>query len=102
MKGGIFLNTNIKVLEDDGKLTKYLETSFPTTKVSVTNGNVSIYEKTNIKKINPITYNIKTSKSNLIVLYFKCNEIKDKKYYISSIKQDFSLVELKEFLQKTL
>lgn len=96
------MNTDIKVLEDDGKLAKYLELSFPTAKVNVTNGNVSIYEKTNIKKINPITYTIYSSKTKLIILYFKCNEIKDKKYYIPSIKQDFSLVELKEFLQKTL
>lgn len=96
------MNTDIKVLEDDGKLTKYLELSFPALKVSVTNGNVSIYERTNIKKINPTTYTISSSKTKLIILYFKCNEIKDKKYYIPSIKQDFSLVELKEFLQKTL
>ena len=96
------MNTDIKVLEDDGKLTKYLELSFSALKVSATNGNVSIYERTNIKKINPITYTINSSKIKIIVLYFKCNEIKDKKYYIPSIKQDFSLLELKEFLQKTL
>ena len=91
-----------KILEDDGKLTRYLETTFPTLKVSINNGSISIYEKTNIQKINPIIYQIHSSNIDLIILYFQCERIKDKKYYIPSIKKDFSLIELKEFLQKTL
>ena len=92
----------LNILKDDRKLIKYIETCFPNIKIDVIDGNVSIYKNTNIKKIIPIIYKIKSSKIKLMILYFKCDEIKDNKYYIPKIKEEFNLLELKNYLNKTL
>jgi len=55
MKGGIFLTCELNVLEDDRKLTKYIETGFPNIKIDVIDGNISIYKNTNIKKLFPLS-----------------------------------------------
>lgn len=63
------MNTDIKVLEDDGKFTKYLETSLPTLKVSITCGSVVI---------------LKNGKTKLMIIgYCKCmkkDKIKENDY----------------------
>jgi len=37
-----------------------------------------------------------------MILYFKCDEFKENKYYIPKIKEEFNLSELKNYLNKTL
>ena len=96
------MTCELNVLEDDRKLTKYIETCFPNIEIEVINGYLSIYKNTNIKKIIPIIYKIKSSKIKLMIFYFKCDEIKENKYYIPKIKEEFNLSELKNYLNKTL
>ena len=97
------LQTSIlTIMEDDRKLSKFIFENFKDVKFNVSSGNETLITKTNIKKINPVIYKIKTSKSSITILYFKSDDIKDKKYYIPKLKQDYSLSELKEYLKGVL
>ena len=86
--------SNLTILEDDRKLTKFILENFKDTDIKSTNGSEMLISITNIKKVNPIIYKIKSSKITLTILYFKCSDIKDKKYYIPKLRQDFNLSEL--------
>lgn len=71
---------------------------FRDVKVKVTSGSEEIIPKTNIKKINPTIYKIKS----IIILYYDCNYFKDKKYYIPKLKQEYNFLEIKEYLKGVL
>lgn len=94
--------STLSILEDDRKLSKYILENFKNIDITSNNGSEVIISATNIKKIIPITYKIKSSKINLTILYFKCDDIKDRKYYIPKLKQDFTLPELKDYLKSVL
>lgn len=97
------LQTSIlTILEDDRKLSRFIAQNFKDAKINVSNGNEILITMTNIKKINPIIYKIKTLNSSVTILYFKSDDIKDKKYYIPKLKRDFNLSELKEYLKGVL
>lgn len=94
--------STLTILEDDRKLTKFILENFKDTDIKSTNGSEMLISITNIKKVNPIIYKIKSSKTTLTILYFKCSDIKDKKYYIPKLRQDFNLSELKDYLKGAL
>lgn len=91
--------TKIAVLKDDGLLVKFLNAEYPSTEIKITNGYEALVSKTNLKEVFPVIYQIKAASIELVVLYFNCSEIKDKKYFIPSVKQEFNLLELKSFLK---
>lgn len=68
----------LNILEDDRKLTKFIIDYFNITDIKITNGKESIIKNTNIKIIKPIIYKI----NKLTILYYKCEDIKERKYYI--------------------
>lgn len=94
--------STLSILEDDRKLSKYILENFKNIDITSNNGSEVIISTTNIKKVIPITYKIKSNKINLTILYFKCDDIKDRKYYIPKLKQDFTLSELKDYLKDVL
>ena len=88
----------LNILKDDRKLTKFIIDYFNITDIKITNGKESIIKNTNIKIIKPIIYKIK----KLTTLYYKCEDIKERKYYIPKLKQDYNLSELKSYLKENL
>ena len=88
----------LNILEDDRKLTKFIIDYFNITDIKITNGKESIIKNTNIKIIKPIIYKIK----KLTIFYYKCEDIKERKYYIPKLKQDYNLSELKSYLKGIL
>lgn len=94
--------TTITLLEDDRKLSKFILENFKDIKINISNGSEILITKTNIKKINPIIYKLKSNNVNITILYFKINDINDKKYYIPRLKQDYTLSELKQYLKGVL
>ena len=94
--------STINVLEDDRKLSKFIIDNFENVDIKITNGSEELISNTNIKKLNPIIYKIKSNNTKLTILYFKCDEIKEKKYYIPKLKQDYTLSELKSYLNHNL
>ncbi len=94
--------SNLTILEDDRKLTKFILENFKDTDIKSTNGSEMLISITNIKKVNPIIYKVKSDKTTITILYFKCSDIKDKKYYIPKLRQDFNLSELKDYLKGAL
>ena len=94
--------STINILEDDRKLTKFIIDNFKSVDIKITNGSEELISNTNIKKVNPIIYKIKSNNTKLTILYFKCDEIKEKKYYIPKLKQDYTLSELKSYLNRNL
>lgn len=79
------LQTSIlTILGDDRKLSKFIVKNFKNAKISVSNSNETLIKMTNIKKINPVIYKVKTSKSSITILYFKSNSkynLLKQKYY---------------------
>lgn len=94
--------STINILEDDRKLTKFIIDNFKYVDIKITNGSEELISNTNIKKVNPIIYKIKSNNTKLTILYFKCDEIKEKKYYIPKLKQDYTLSKLKSYLNRNL
>lgn len=94
--------TTITLLEDDRKLSKFILENFKGIKMNISNGSEILISKTNIKKINPIIYKLKSTNINITILYFKIDDINDKKYYIPRLKQDYTLSELKQYLKGVL
>ena len=88
----------LNILEDDRKLTKFIIDYFNISDIKITNGKESLIKNTNIKIIKPIIYKIK----KLTILYYKCEDIKERKYYIPKLKQDYNLSELKSYLKENL
>lgn len=95
-------DSTITILEDDKKLSKFILENFENVTITSSNGSEKIISITNIKEVNPIIYKIKSSKTNLLILYFKCKDINEKKYYIPKLKQDYNLSELKNYLRGVL
>ena len=87
-------------LFDDNLLTKYLIKKFEGIDIDITNGLVEIYAKTNIKKVNPIIYKIKYRGERTTILYYKIDDIKDKKYYIVKERKDYNLSDLKSYFEE--
>ena len=73
----------LNILEDDRKLTKFI---------------IDYFNITDIKIVKPIIYKI----NKLTILYYKCEDIKERKYYIPKLKQDYNLSELKSYLKGIL
>lgn len=94
--------STLAILEDDRKLTKFLLENFNNIDITPTNGSEMLISITNVKKVNPIIYKIKSDKVKLTILYFKCDDINERKYYIPKLKQDFTLSELKDYLKGVL
>lgn len=94
--------STLAILEDDRKLTKFLLENFNNIDITPTDGSEMLISITNVKKVNPIIYKIKSDKVKLTILYFKCDDIKERKYYIPKLKQDFTLSELKDYLKGVL
>ena len=90
----------ITTLKDDSLLKKYLISRFKGIDIEITNGSIQAYTSTNIKKVNPIIYTIKYQKIKVVVLYYKIEDIKDKKYYIPKLKEDYNLSELKSYFNE--
>ncbi|MEG2351646.1 MAG: hypothetical protein RSA10_01655 [Bacilli bacterium] len=75
---------------------------FKDAKINISNDSEILITKTNVKKICPIIYKLKSTNANIAILYFKIDDIKDKKHYIPKIKQDYTLSELKQYLKEVL
>ena len=88
----------LNILEDDRKLTKFIIYYFNITDIKVSNGKETLLKNTNIKIVRSIIYKIK----KLTILYYKCEDIKERKYFIPKLKQDYNLSELKSFLKENL
>ena len=86
------------IMKDDETLTKWAKEEFPDININVTNGHEKLISQTNLKEVCPIIYQIK----DLVILYFRCDEIKDKKYFITKEKREFNLSELKSYLRGVL
>ena len=65
--------STINILEDDRKLTKFIIDNFKSVDIKITNGSEELISNTNIKKVNPIIYKIKSNNTKLTILYFKCD-----------------------------
>ncbi|MFV0249500.1 MAG: hypothetical protein ACK5HP_00445 [Bacilli bacterium] len=65
------------------KLKDWCLETFKDGKVKVTSGSEEVIPKTNIKKINPTIYKIKS----ITILYYDGNYFKNKNYYIPKLKQ---------------
>ena len=78
------------------KLTKFIIDYFNITDIKITNGKETLLKNTNIKIVKPIIYKIK----KLTILYYKCEDTKERKYYIPKLKQDYTLSELKSYLKE--
>ena len=87
-------------IEDDGILSKYILNNYKDIKITVTKGKIELIEKTNIKKITPIIYEIKLLRKKYIILYFKCNEIESQKYYCLKTKREYNFVEIKGLISE--
>lgn len=87
-------------MEDDGKLSDYILNNYKNIKLSITNGKIELIEKTNIKKITPIIYEIKNLRKKYIILYFKCNENESQKYYCLKTKREYNFVEIKGLISE--
>lgn len=88
----------LNILEDDRKLTIFIIDYLNITDIKITNGKESLIKNANIKIVNPIIHKIK----KLTILYYKCEDIKERKYYIPKLKQDYNLSELKSYLKENL
>ena len=93
---------SLNIMEDDKRISRYILEHFDDVDIKVTNGSEEVYKMTNIKKVKPIIYKIKSNNIKITILYFKCNDIKEKRYYIPKLKQDYTFVELKEYLNENL
>lgn len=87
-------------MEDDGVLSEYILNNYKDIKITVTKGKIELIEKTNIKKITPIIYEIKKIRKKYIILYFKCNEIERQKYYCLNTKREYNFVEIKGLISE--
>ena len=84
-------------MEDDGKLSEYILNNYKNIKLNITNGKIELIEKTNIKKITPIIYEIKLLRKKYIILYFKCNEIES--HYKSMINSNNKVLTTNELIK---
>lgn len=82
-------------MKNKDKLKDWCLETFKYVKIKVTNGNEEIISKTNIKKINPTIYKIKS----ITILYYDNNYFKNKNYYIPKLKQEMNFEEIKEYLK---
>ena len=96
----MFESDSINTLVDDELLTRTLKNRYEDINIKVSNGLVEVYKKTNIKKVIPIIYRIKYKNTNTTILYYKVDDIKERRYYIPKIKKCFSLPEIKSYLNK--
>ncbi len=87
-------------MEDDGKLSKYISDNYKNIKLNIINGKIELIEKTNIKKITPIIYELKLPKSKYVILYFKCEEILSNKFYCLKTKREYNFVEIKGLIKE--
>ena len=60
--------STLTILEDDRKLTKFILENFKDTDIKSTNGSEMLISITNIKKVNPIIYKVKSDKTTITIL----------------------------------